>query len=235
MFDSSQPNLTLASASPRRRELLAQLGWEFDVLPAEINEAVDENEPPSAYVRRLAIEKALAVADQIMVFDVHIVMGSDTAVVIENEVLSKPKDKQNACEMLEKLSGRKHQVLTGLCIAVIPSGHSLQIQQLETMSRQLGFEIQFEECALGGLTVFCASCVVATDVLFKPLTSSEIENYCESGEPYGKAGAYAIQGYAGAFVQSLRGSFSAVVGLPLFETNELIKLCVACLINSASS
>jgi len=180
--------LVLASASPRRRELLGQLGVEFICDPADIAETRKPGETPSAYVQRMAREKAA------LVYCRHqgtrrVVLGADTVVVLDDEVLGKPRDHFDGLAMLAMLSGRRHTVLTAVCL-----------------QHQDG-----ADCEL-----------VETSVEFIRLTRALCEAYLATDEPWDKAGAYAIQGLAGAFVRSIRGSYSNVVGLPLCETWQLL-------------
>jgi septum formation protein len=177
------PHLTLASASPRRRELLEQLGFRLDVRPAHTDESVHAGEAPRDYVLRVALEKARAVPGEA-------VLAADTAVVLGREILGKPRDAADARRMLRALSGVAHEVLTGVCV------------------RARGVE---------------RTAVVAAEVLLDPLSDAQVGWYVATGEPLDKAGAYAIQGIAGAFVRTLRGSVSNVVGLPLAETLELLR------------
>jgi septum formation protein len=179
--------LILASASPRRAELLKQIGVKFETHPVDINETPQLGELPEDYVKRLAIEKARAALVSYQQNEV-MVLGSDTAVAIDGEILGKPCDKEHALSMLRKLSGRTHQVLTSV--------------------------------ALIGLHETCI--VSSNEVSFKNLTEDEINWYWGTTEPLGKAGAYAIQGKGAVFVEHLEGSFSGVMGLPLFETNQLL-------------
>jgi septum formation protein len=174
--------LTLASRSPRRRELLAQLGIPLEVRPAETDETPAGGEPAREYVLRVAREKAAAV-------DGETVLGADTSVVLDGAILGKPRDEGEARAMLRSLSGRTHQVLTGVC------------------ARRRGRE----ELA-----------VAATTVRLAPLSDALVTWYVRSGEPFDKAGAYAVQGLAGAFVSEVEGSISNVVGLPLAETLALL-------------
>jgi septum formation protein len=174
--------LTLASRSPRRRELLAQLGIPLEVRPAETDETPGSGEAAGAYVRRVAREKASAVRGET-------VLGADTSVVLDGAILGKPRDDDDARRMLRALSGRSHQVLTGVCVR----------------------RHEREEIA-----------VATTTVRLAPLSEGLIGWYVQSGEPLDKAGAYAVQGLAGAFVAEVRGSISNVVGLPLAETLELL-------------
>ncbi|MGR5236214.1 Maf family protein [Vibrio alfacsensis] len=180
--------LVLASGSPRRKELLAQLGYEFDIVLPDIEEAKQDHEQAQDYVLRLSLEKAqtgLAMAKPDSV-----VLGSDTVVVCDNQVLEKPKSFEDSKRMLNNLSGRQHQVMTAVSIVSSEQQHSV---------------------------------VVITDVWFKPLSEEEIEQYWQSGEPCDKAGSYGIQGLGGRFVTRIEGSYHAVVGLPLFETDQLIQ------------
>ncbi|MDJ0949319.1 MAG: Maf family nucleotide pyrophosphatase [Alphaproteobacteria bacterium] len=177
------PTLVLASASPRRRELLAQAGLLADVMdPADIDEQPRPGETPAQQARRLAVEKAVRVADR------HAgayVLAADTVVACGRRVLPKTEDEAAVRRCLQMLSGRRHRVLGGIC-AIAPDGRR-------------------------------AVRVVATTVAFKRLGSAETDAYIASGEWRGKAGGYAIQGRAGAFVRGLNGSYSNVVGLSLYE------------------
>lgn len=176
----------LASRSPRRAELLTQIGVSFDTQPADVDETPRVNEAASDYVERLAREKALAVARH---SPGAWVIGSDTSVVLDGHILGKPSDRADACQTLQRLSGQVHQVMTGVALA---NGSD------------------------------CHACLVITDVRFRRLADEEIAAYVDSGEPMDKAGSYGIQGLGGIFVEELRGSYSAVVGLPLQETAALL-------------
>ena len=182
--------LVLASASPRRRELLEQLGIRFLCDPADIDETQLAGEAPGEYVQRMAQEKARMVAARHEI-PPCVVLGADTSVVLDSQVLGKPRDADEALSMLERLSGRQHTVLTALCLR-------------------------------GGAGEHCQ--VVATQVEFAALSSRECAAYLATGEHRDKAGAYGIQGVAGAFVRALQGSYSNVVGLPLHETWRLLAL-----------
>jgi len=174
----------LASASPRRLDLLRQAGIEPDqVDPAKIDESQQKNETPRAHALRLAREKAQAVAAR---RPGAFVIGSDTVVAVGRRILGKPADVVEARKYLELLSGRAHRVLTGVAV-VGPDGR-------------------------------CAWRLGEARIQFKRLSRQEIGRYLESGEWQGKAGAYGVQGRAGAFVTALQGSYTAVVGLPLYET-----------------
>jgi len=183
--------LTLASQSPRRRELLAGLGFELEVRPAHTDESVRPGEAARDYVRRVAREKAHAVPGAL-------VLAADTAVVLDGEVLGKPMDEADAQRMLRALSGRTHEVLTAVCVEARPAHGGT------------------------GAEPFTGEALVATEVDLAPLDAARIAWYVATGEPFDKAGAYAIQGIAGAFVRTVRGSVSNVVGLPLDETLALL-------------
>ncbi len=183
-----QDFIYLASASPRRRELLAQIGVKHQVMPADINEARRPDESPEDYVRRMAFEKAQATRARLG-NPPQLVLAADTVVVIDDAILGKPKNQQDAAAMLNRLSNRCHQVFTGVAL----------------LSRtDSGF-------ASG-----------SAELRFRPIQADESAAYWASGEPHDKAGGYGIQGLGAVFVESLRGSYSAVVGLPLFETARLL-------------
>ncbi len=176
--------LVLASASPRRSELLRSVGLEFDVIPADIDESVLPSEMPARYVARLSAEKAAAVARR--VGSDAIVVAADTTIDVDGLILEKPVDAGDARRMLGLISGRTHLVHTA--VTVLP-----------------------------GSTV-----VVATAVEFVELTPETVDWYVATGEPFGKAGSYAIQGAGGALVRRIDGSVTNVIGLPLAETLALI-------------
>jgi septum formation protein len=196
--------LVLASASPRRSELLRSVGLEFDVNPADIDESVRDGELPADYVMRLSGEKAAAVAGRFGA-DV-IVVAADTTVDVDGQILEKPVDDADARRMLTLLSGRTHLVHTG-------------VTALRSSGRPSGRS--------GGVGSGSAAVVVETSVEFVPLTPEIIEWYVGTGEPFGKAGAYAIQGAGGALVRRLAGSVTNVIGLPLAETLDLLRLVVS--------
>lgn len=179
----------LASASPRRRELLAQLALPFTVIPANIDERVLPNEVPRSYPMRVAYAKAQHVARQC---PTAVVLGADSVVVLEQQILGKPQDVEDARHMLTRLSGRVHTVITGLAV-------------LHQARQFVGLD------------------AVQTMVRFHPLSSSAIADYIATGEPMDKAGAYAIQGAAAAFVESWEGCYTNVVGLPLRRTATLLQ------------
>jgi septum formation protein len=179
--------LILASQSPRRKELLGHLGYPFAAVSPEVDESVHPGEAPSDYVLRLAVDKARS-GEQMSAGD-YWLLGSDTAVVIDDQVLGKPENAQQAIAMLQRLSARKHKVFTAIAL--------------------LKGDLLFTD-------------VVVTEVDFKALTLCEIQAYWQTGEPADKAGSYGIQGIGGKFVKGIKGSFSAVVGLPLYETEQLL-------------
>ena len=168
----------LASRSPRRREILQQAGIPFVVRPADVDETPRPHESPRDYVARVAAEKACAISAG----PGDIVLGADTTVVVNGEMLGKPQDSADAARMLEMLSGQRHNVITGVC--------------LKSSARAL---------------VDCAE----TGVWFASLSRQEIADYVASGEPMDKAGAYAIQGLAGKFIQRIEGCYFNVMGLPI--------------------
>ena len=188
------PNtIYLASASPRRREILVSLGFQPVLLAAEIDETVQPGEAVADYVARMARQKNAAarqLAAQRGLALAQPLLSADTVVALDNAILGKPRDAAHARELLESLSGREHQVWTAVCVS------------------------------LGGQTLEAAQ---RSDVRFKKLSAQEIAAYIASGEPLDKAGAYGIQGIGGVFVAHLSGSFSGVMGLPVFETVQLLR------------
>ena len=178
--------LHLASSSPRRKEILAALGLTFSVGGADVDERRLNGEPAEDMVLRLAIEKAMAGAPGGNV----IVIAADTLVVLGEHIFGKPEDQDDALDMLRRLSGRMHQVLTA--VAVWADGEM-------------------------------RSALSATDVHFREISPDEALAYWQSGEPCDKAGAYAIQGRGGVFVEAISGSYSGVVGLPVFETVKMLQ------------
>ena len=181
--------LILASASPRRSELLQRLGVNFECAPADIDETPRTGELPRDYVQRMALEKAQAVVEQYAV-PAFAVLAADTTVMVDDEVLGKPRDSMHGLAILARLSGRTHTVLTAVCLSVAQG--------------------------------YCSE-LVETEVDFVSLDRETCEAYLATKEPWDKAGAYAIQGLGGAFVRSIRGSYSNVVGLPLSETWQLLR------------
>jgi septum formation protein len=182
----------LASASPRRRQLLSQIGVPFQVLMIEVDESAAAGETAAAYVSRMAEAKAAAGwrRSQVAGSPARPVLAADTAVVIDGGILGKPVDYEDAERMLRLLSGRTHEVLTAVALAA--------------MSRR-------------------ASCLSRSEVTFRQITATEAQDYWKTGEPRDKAGGYAIQGRGAVFITDLRGSYSGVMGLPLYETAEFLK------------
>ncbi len=179
--------LVLASASPRRKELLQQIGVPFTVAPVDLDETPLPEESSAAYVERLALAKARACYAQLQ--EKKKVLGSDTTVHLDGKILGKPETEAESVEMLMQLSGQWHQVLTAIALV---DGEQSQ------------------------------TCVVTTDVEFVTLTPEQCRAYWQTGEPRDKAGSYGIQGLGAVFVRQIRGSYSAVVGLPLAETAALL-------------
>ena len=194
------PKIYLASRSPRRRELLKQIGIAFEVLllreqpgrAPDVDEAALPGEAPRDYVTRVCRLKADVGWERVLQRQLRRqpVLAADTAVCLENEILGKPADRADAARMLAQLSGREHRVLTAVAL------------RLDARSQVV---------------------VSETTVRFGALSEGDIRAYVESGEPMDKAGAYAIQGRAAAFVTELRGSYSGVMGLPLYETARLVE------------
>lgn len=182
--------LYLASQSPRRRELLGRLGLEFGVIDLDVPEHRQPGEPAEDYVRRVAREKAGAGLLKVMGNPTALVLGSDTEVVLDDEVFGKPRDAEDAAAMLRRLSGRTHQVISAVSL-VSPS------RELQAVS--------------------------VSDVSFAALSEAQIDAYVAGRQWQGKAGAYAIQGFAETFITRLSGSYSGVMGLPLHETAALLR------------
>ncbi len=188
---SEKPQIVLASGSPRRKEMLEKLGIPISVIPSAVPEDLLPGETPGEHVVRLSIAKAKEVAARDDVAGRWFI-GSDTIVLLGNDILGKPADAGEAAAMLRSLSGACHRVLSGYAV----------------LDRQ------------GGKMV---ADVVATDVRFRELTESEIAGYIATGEPMDKAGAYAIQGMGGVFVERIDGSYNNVVGMPLCQVVEVLK------------
>lgn len=186
MMPDPRPVLRLASASPRRSALLAQLGLAHEVVASDVDETALPGEAPEALVVRLARLKAEHGAEG----GARPALGADTVVCVEGRILGKPRDAADAADMLRLLSGRGHRVLSG--VALVTRGRT-------------------------------ATALSASTVVFRPLTDREIEEYWASGEPLDKAGAYAVQGLAARFISHLEGSYSGVMGLPLYETATLLQ------------
>lgn len=181
------PRLILASQSPRRAELLTRLGLQFEILPAEVDESYLGDEMPADHAERLAREKAVAVARR---HPDALVIGADTIVIIDGDVLGKPRDAAEAGRMLRRLADREHQVYTAVAVAWGTRLHSA---------------------------------VEPVRVRFRPLDDRECDEYVATGEPMDKAGAYGIQGFGSALVESIQGDYFAVMGLPVVRTLSLLR------------
>lgn len=180
--------LVLASRSPRRQELLRQLGLRFAVNPADVAEGATAGEPAADYARRIALEKARAARARGTA--ALPVLGADTDVVLDGEILGKPTDRNHGIALLLRLSGRAHEVYSA--VALVHGDRE-------------------------------AVCLSVSEVEFGPVTPQAAAAYWDTGEPADKAGGYAIQGLGAAFVRGIRGSYSGIVGLPIFETCELLR------------
>jgi septum formation protein len=195
-----RPRIYLSSQSPRRRELLKQIGVNFEMLllrndlrrEVSVDESPEENENPTDYVQRICKLKALAGWEAMLLRNLppFPVLAADTTVTIDNKIIGKPRDHAHAAEILHTLSGREHQVLTAVAVS-------------------------FNDRVEMRLSI--------TTVTFAKLNNERIHHYLLSNEAHDKAGAYGIQGYAGAFIERIEGSYTGVMGLPLFETVELLK------------
>ena len=183
-------DIYLASASPRRRELLEQIGVSYQLLKIDVDESLITNEKPEDYVCRLSLQKAREGWDSLDKLHRKPVLGADTSVVIESDILGKPRDQEQAIDMLLRLSGKTHQVMTAV---------SLVGADLEKTALSNSF------------------------VTFRELSKAECEAYWHTGEAADKAGSYAVQGKAAIFISKLEGSYSGVMGLPLYETMELLQ------------
>jgi len=185
---TSNLKLVLASASPRREEILKKLNLKFTIVPAKINEDNFSNDDPIDLVKTLALEKAKSVSELV---EEAIVIAADTVVVFNGQILGKPADEADAKNMLKSLNSNQHQVITGLAV-------------LNSNKEKIFVEHNI------------------TDVKMTNMTEKEIDNYIETGEPMGKAGSYAIQGYGGLFVEEIKGSYHSVMGLPIHQLAKLL-------------
>ncbi|MCW8878822.1 MAG: Maf family nucleotide pyrophosphatase [Kangiellaceae bacterium] len=195
LVSANQVHLILASKSPRRRELLAQIGVNFEVVNVDIDESVKDKEEPLSYVKRVTLEKGRAAlaSEQLCAIENYQnkpVLSADTCIILDGTVLGKPQGKTKAVTMINQLAGRTHQVVTAVAIVS---------------------------------DVFTQVELSVSKVKFASLDQEQILRYCETGEGLDKAGGYAIQGLAAQFVEAIEGSYSGIVGLPLYETSKLIK------------
>lgn len=186
------PPIYLASGSPRRRELLAQIGVTFDVLKIDIDESPQTGESPEAYVQRVAIDKAKAglILREQLDLSKRPILAADTSVVIDDDILGKPANQSEARQFIKRLSGRQHQVISAVALA---TDKSIKVRS------QL------------------------SSVRFARLDEAEIDWYVATGEGKDKAGAYAVQGLAAQFIEYIEGSYAGIMGLPLFETRQLLQ------------
>lgn len=187
--------IILASASPRRSDLLRQAGISFETVVSSIEEVITKTEPEEV-VEELSRQKAFDVAESILEEgqDDFLVIGADTVVSIDGKILGKPKNVQNAKEMLGMLQGREHQVFTGVTFVIVQAGK----RQDRTFHEE-------------------------TEVWFYPMSNEEIDTYAESGEPEGKAGSYGIQGAGAIYIEKIKGDYNNVVGLPLARVYQEMK------------
>jgi septum formation protein len=183
------PLIYLASRSPRRRELLSQIGVHHEVVVSDVDEDPRPGEAPAEYVIRLALEKAQTAHDALAGRPQLPVLGADTAVVIGDQILGKPRDRDDFLAMMNRLSGRSHKVLTGVALVGEKRESRLSVSK----------------------------------VTFRPVSAQEAMAYWQSGEPADKAGGYGIQGLGALFITRVEGSYSGVMGLPLYETAELLR------------
>lgn len=189
--------LILASSSPRRLDLLRLIGVDPSVISADIDEAVNPDEAPADLVLRLCKGKSAKVGDELISAGTaadSVIVAADTIVVVDGEILNKPVDRSDARSMLNRISGRTHLVLTGVSVISMADG---EVAQREAE-------------------------VDTSQVTMRALSDADIDQYLDSGEPFGKAGAYAIQGYGAVFVTSIQGSFHNVMGLPLHLVEVLL-------------
>ena len=183
------PRIVLASTSPRRAEILRTVGWPFETFPVAVDESLNRGEGAQTYVERLAREKAEAAAAH---FPSRIILGADTVVVVDNEILGKPEDELQARRMLRDLGGRWHQVLTGVALIGIANNNNAIVAH------------------------------AATNVKFAKMGDAEIDWYVSTGEPMDKAGAYAIQGLGARFIEEIKGEYFNVMGLPVRLLYDLV-------------
>lgn len=183
----SSTRILLASASPRRKQLLEQLGLSVEQKAADIDESIHEGEADQTYVVRLAQEKAQALVSLVEAVPI---IAADTVISLQGEIIGKPRDYAHACDIWQALAGNTHQVLTGVC--VYSNGQYSTVLNI-------------------------------SEVSFASLTADEMAAYWATGEPHDKAGAYAVQGLAARWIREIRGSYSGIMGLPLYETAQLLQ------------
>jgi len=203
--------LVLASASPRRQELLRNAGISFKVEPADIGETPRDGESPHDCAKRLAREKALAVSDS---RPLDYVLGADTIVAVDDIILGKPLDAADAARMLRLLSGRTHQVITGVCLVVPAAGQKKSRTPPSWKENGAHSTIESRKLRIASET---------TLVTMLDLSDDDIREYIATGEPMDKAGAYAIQGMAARWIPRIEGDYSNVVGLPVTLVCDLLR------------
>jgi septum formation protein len=201
--DKCAPHIVLASSSPRRIELMKNLGIDFLVKPSDLDEVVKEALEPGEIVTELAAHKAQRVLELVVGEKLYpqgepiVVLGSDTIVVLDKDVLGKPPDRPSAIAMLKRLSGRKHEVYTGVCVLFVEESGQVKVYQEVDVS----------------------------NVYFRQLGETEIENYVDTGEPMDKAGSYALQGIGAFLIAKIEGCVTNIIGLPVPKTVKLLRRC----------
>lgn len=217
-----QLTVYLASRSPRRAELLQQLGYCFQTLSVDIDESQRSDELPADFVARLAAEKARAghtMLVDVAHADASVILAADTVVVCDDIILGKPVDEADAAQMLARLSGRTHQVYTGVSL-IYPDP-----VVLPPANRDLPGVVTHNPAVLTDYSALLTHNVVnKTEVSFRTISPTEVKWYWDTGEPADKAGGYGIQGLGAIFVQRIEGSYTGVMGLPLFETSQLLQI-----------
>lgn len=197
MSSNDQPRVILASGSPRRSNLLTTLGIKFEVIVSDVDETIDGNPTPQEYVTGLAKQKAEAVLSRLDASQKRttLVIAADTIVVMDDQILGKPQDAEDARETLEKLSGRSHKVYTGVAVVALDTNGRTRIQ----------------------------TDLAVSDVFFRKLHSKEIAAYIKTGEPMDVAGSYALQGIASCFVERIEGCVTNIIGLPVPKVVSLLR------------
>lgn len=224
--------IILASASPRRKELLAQIGYDFTVVVSDVDENIEKCEP-SEYVKELSKRKAMAVASMVGADSNEgcstVIIGADTVVAIGGEILGKPKDEEDAVKMLLMLSGQCHSVYTGVTLVSMTKASGIQKisgeAKVSCESKMPGEQKIAGEAKVSNekTDVSIESFCDETRVYMYPITEQEARDYVVTGEPMDKAGSYAIQGIAGKFVEKIEGSYNNVVGLPVEKIYQRLK------------
>lgn len=214
--------IILASASPRRKQLLESIGLKFQIDPSDADESYPEGMQPREIVQMLALRKAISVVDK---YEEGLVIGSDTIVVIDGQVLGKPADETEACRMLSLLQGRTHQVYSGIAIVLANASAGLESSpsdnDVEThLNPNTTYRIVRNEESGNRISILGYS---MTSITFKPLSDVEIKGYVSKGESLDKAGAYAAQGVGSVLISNMEGDYFGVVGMPLSLLIEMLK------------